>query len=160
MRKLLIVILTFSLLTIILSVVSCNAPTDLNPPGDNFAGYVYFADSSFAFTDGFYAVSVYEDTIIAFNSKPIKSDSLSGIELIGYNYQARYKVYGIPPGKYFIAATWNKYPVQENDIPIILGTYGCDTNMTCSTHVKLVFPNFTGNYINIISWADTSKKMF
>jgi hypothetical protein len=160
MRKLLIVIPSIILLVIVLSVVSCDTPTDLNPPGDAFAGYVYFIDTNFTYSNGFYAIAVYKEGDNPFTSKPLKIDSLSDIELVGSRYQSAYKIHDMPTGKYFIASTWIKYPVEENCNPIVLGTYGCDTSYTCTSHRKLVFPNFTGNFINIYSWADTSKRLY
>lgn len=157
MRTLLLSSSSFILVAIILSVVSCDAPTDLNPPGKNFAGFIYFVDTCFTHTNGYYAISIYNDSIDLSNKVPMKNDSLCEIKFNGTYSVARYKMYDIPDGKFCIASTWVKYPHEESDTPLILGIYGCDTNFNSCNPRKLVFPNFTGNYVNIYSYADTSK---
>jgi hypothetical protein len=158
MKNLFIAFIPLILLVMMLSVTGCDAPTDLNPPGDDFAGYIYFVDTNFTFSsDGFYAVSLYSDSVELFKKKPLKTDSLLAIVKKGSRYEAAYKMHGIPTGKYCIAATWVRYPVSENNIPIVLGIYGCDTSNSCASYKKVIFPNFTGNFHNIFSWADTSR---
>ncbi len=148
-------------LTVCLFICSCDSPQDLNRPGDKLDGYViYIYDTLLAANGGFYSVSVYSaDSTDPFNRVPIRTDSIKQIYMYGYNYEAPYSMDDIPDGRIYIASTWSKYPRVLNEIPIVLGTYGCDTSAACTTYVSVLYPNTQGNYRNLTSWADTTKRL-
>jgi hypothetical protein len=156
-----VVILIHLELFFALIIVSCDLPADMNPPGDSMAGYIMFhSDTGFIYNSGYYAVSLYGDSTFPFNRLPVRSDSLKNIKWDGTGYSCTFHLSGIPTGKYYAASTWIKYPQTPADTPIVLGTYGCDTLYNCTNNKKISFPNFTGNWINIWSWADTSKRLY
>ncbi len=66
----------------------------------------------------------------------------------------------VPAGKYYLAATWSSYPRVEEEIPIVLGTYGCDTNAGCTEHKMILYPNYQGNFRNFSSNTDLGKRLF
>lgn len=136
---------------------SCDAPPDLNPPGDGLGGQIVFIDTNLITYGGYYAISVYNaDSTYPFHRVPYRSDSLQLIRR-DYVYDAFYDMSGIGPGNYYVASTWFHYPKIPNERPIVLATYGCDTSNTCNNHIKIHYPNFEGVYRNIISWTDTAK---
>jgi hypothetical protein len=141
-------------------IFGCESPQDMNRPGDKLDGYIFFVDSNFAAGGGFYSVSVYSaDSINPLARVPIRTDSLNNIYKYGFGYEVQYSMDDIPGGRILIASTWSRYPRIPNEIPMILGTYGCDTSSTCTTHVPVLYPNTQGNFRNIWSWADTTKRL-
>jgi hypothetical protein len=154
-------IYVFSVLLFASFLISCDSLIDLNPPGDSISGYImYHSDTSFAYNTGYYAVSLYGDSTYPFNRLPFRSDSLKNIKWDGTGYSCTFDLSGIPAGKFYVASTWIRYPRQPGDTPVVLGTYGCDTLYNCTASKRISFPYFTGNWINIWSWADTSKKLY
>jgi hypothetical protein len=47
-----------------------------------------------------------------------------------------------------------------NEVQIVLGTYGCDTIIGCTDHKIVEYPNYQGNFRNIIAWTDPAKRLF
>lgn len=144
---------------LIVFVTGCEMPQDLNVPGDNLKGYVTHIDTNLVTVGGFYSVSIFDaDSSNPFHRVPVRTDSMTLCKQ--YNrYWSFYSMSGIGTGHYYIAATWSSYPKVPNEIPKVLGTYGCDTSASCTSHTIVMYPNFQGNFRNITSWTDPGKKM-
>jgi len=141
-------------------ITGCESPQDINRPGDKLDGYISYKDTNLTTLNGFYSVSVYNaDSTNPFNRVPIRTDSLHDFYIENVHYNAMYSMDGIPEGRIYVAATWSRYPKITNEIPIVLGTYGCDTNFLCTSHKAIDYPNYQGNFRNIYSWTDTTKRM-
>ena len=147
---------------IIAAVLSgCEAPGDMNRPGDKLSGYVTHFDTNLILSGGYYSISLFSsDSVVPFNKIPVRTDSLRITRRHDYIcYETTYSMEGIPAGKYYVAATWSRYPRVQNEIPAVLGIYGCDTAANCTNYTEITYPNFDGNFRNIISWSDTTRKM-
>jgi hypothetical protein len=154
-------IITYIILLLALLLTGCEAPQDLNRPGDKMDGYVFYVDTLFITAGGYYSISLYSaDSSSPFQRVPVRTDSLNNIYLHGYNYESQYSMDGIQPGRYYVASTWSRYPKIPNEIPKVLGTYGCDTSYTCSSHKIVAYPNTQGNFRSIWSWTDTTKAIY
>jgi hypothetical protein len=139
--------------------ISCESPQDLNRPGDKLDGYIVHVDMNLDTIGGFYSVSVYSaDSVNPFSRVPVRTDSMT-LTRRDDLYESRYSMDGIAIGRYHIAATWSRYPRIPNEMPIVLGTYGCDTSFNCTDHTIVVYPNFQGNFRNFISWTDLGKRL-
>ncbi len=137
----------------------CEMPQDLNVPGDNLKGYVTHVDTNLITDGGFYSVSVFNaDSTDPFHRVPVMVDSMT-LTRLGDRYWSTYSMSGIPNGNFYVAATWSRYPRIPNEVPIVLGTYGCDTSATCTTHILIMYPNFQGNFRNITSWTNLNKRL-
>jgi hypothetical protein len=139
--------------------ISCEAPTDLNRTGDKLCGYITHVDTNLILGGGYYSVSVFSaDSADPFRKIPIRCDSL---RLTKRNnlYESTYDMNGIPQGRFHVAATWSHYPRIPNEVPIVLGTLGCDTSRSCIDHIILLYPNYHGNFQNFVSWTDTTKRL-
>jgi hypothetical protein len=153
------VILYISVIALMI-VASCDSPQDPNRAGDKLDGYIFFKDTNITTLHGYYSVSIYDANYSdPFNKIPIKTDSLTGLYVENVHYQAMYSMNGIPAGKIFVAVTWSRYPKVQNEIPMVLGTYGCDTNYYCTSHKVIEYPNYQGQFRNIWAWTDTTKKL-
>jgi hypothetical protein len=141
-------------------IISCDNPYELNRPGDKLSGYITHVDSTLYFEGGYYySVSVYiADSTNPFNRVPFRTDSLN-LRRRDRIWETTYDMDGIPPGRYLIAATYSKYPKIPNEVPIVLGTYGCDTNANCVNHKVVEYPNYQGNFRNIFAWTDPAKRL-
>ncbi len=149
-----ILLLTLGIIT------ACDSPTDLNRTGDKLTGYVTHIDSILYLSGGYYSVSIYNaDSTIPFNRVPLRTDSLN-LKKRDWLYETSFDMDGIPAGRYYIAATWSKYPKVPYEIPIVLGTYGCDTIANCMSHKVVEYPNYEGKFRNILSWTDLGKRLF
>ena len=154
-------IITYIILLTVVLFISCEGPQDVNRPGDKMDGYIFFVDSAFVISNGYYSVSLYSaDSSFPFLRVPVRTDSLRNIYLHGFNYEVQYSMDGIAPGRYYIASTWSRYPKIPNEVPKVLGTYGCDTSYTCTNHTVVVYPNTQGNFRSIWSWTDTTKALY
>ncbi len=137
----------------------CSMPDDLNRPGDKLTGYITHIDTNLMLSGGFYSVSVYNAELSdPFNKVPVRTDSMK-LTRRDALYESSYDMDGIAPGKYHVASTWSRYPRVENEVPIVLGTYGCDTSASCTDHKIIVYPNLEGNFRNITSWTDLAKAL-
>ena len=150
--KILIVLLTVF--------AACDPGVDSSRPGNKLSGYVTHIDSTFYLTDGFYSVSIYNaDSLNPFNRVPVRTDSLN-LKRRDWIWETTYDMDNIPAGKYYIAATWSRYPRVPNEIPLVLGTYGCDTAFNCSAHKMVEYPNYEGKFRNIYAWTDPAKRLY
>lgn len=147
-------------LILMFTVSSCESPQDLNRPGDKLDGYVVHIDMNLDTNGGFYSVSLYNaDSVNPFNRVPVRTDSMTLVRRDNL-YESPFQMDGITSGRYYIAATWSRYPRIPNEVPIVLGTYGCDTSSTCTDHKVVLYPNFQGNFRNIYAWTDLSKRLY
>jgi hypothetical protein len=136
---------------------SCDEP-NFQPAGDYISGYVYFTDSNLIPSGGYYSVSLYRNRPRPFDTLPVSVDSL---EILRSTY-GKYSFYRVEckyTGSYFVAVNWIKAPGVLSTPPPVLGTLGCDTAHNCTSHELVAFPNFTGANYEILTWADTSKKL-
>jgi hypothetical protein len=127
------------------------------PQGDYISGWVTFTDTALM-PGGYYAISMYANKPNPFDTLPLKSDSLK-LELDYSVYKAYYRLSNEIKDSYFFAVTWHEYPVLPYLVPPVLGSWGCDTDRTCTAHKVISFPNYTGASYNILCWTDTSKKL-
>jgi len=147
------------ILTVLSLLSSCEMPSDLNSSGDKLQGYITHIDTNLIIGNGYYSVSLYSaDNTNPFHKVPIRTDSLK-LTKRDHLYETTYKMESIPEGNYFVAATWSRYPIIPGEIPIVIGTLGCDTCKTCGNHTLLKYPDLQGIYRNIISWTDTTKRL-
>jgi hypothetical protein len=148
----------YIMLFILIVLAACENPMEMNRPGDKLTGYVTHVDTNLYLTGGFYSVSVFNaDSVNPFNRVPLRTDSLN-LRRRDNLYETSFDMDGIPAGSYYIAATWSAYPRVPNEVPIVLGTYGCDTVLTCVDHKKVDFPNYEGKFRNLFSWTDPGKR--
>lgn len=160
--------LLLSLLTLVYSCKSDDVVTPSTGPANNtINGTVTFADTNF----GSSAVGYYD--IGAFSSwppsgPPASNDSLK-ISKVGGKYQATFSLkslgVGVDSAKYVIAVGWRR--ISGGASPT-MGIYGCDTahytppTSTCPLNpTKITIKNNVGvDGSNMISWADTTKRIF
>jgi hypothetical protein len=147
------------IIVVFAAINGCENPVELNRPGDKLSGYITHIDTNLYLNGGFYSVSVYNaDSTSPFQRVPVRTDSMT-LTRRDALYESTYDMDGIAAGRYYVAATWSRYPRVANEIPIVLGTYGCDTSITCTAHKIIVYPNFDGNFRNITSWTDLNKRL-
>lgn len=156
----LLAVIGFIVVFLLFMLSSCEGPQDVNRPGDKMDGYVYYVDSNLIRSGGYYSVSVYNaDYLDPFGAPPIMTDSIV-LSKIDIHYEAQYTFDGIPDGNYYVASTWSRYPKIPYEVPIVLGIYGCDTSYSCPNPTKILYPNTQGNFRNITSWTDTTKRLY
>lgn len=156
----LLVVVVFILVFFVFLLSSCEGPQDMNRPGDKMDGYVFFVDSNLITTGGYYSVSVYNaDYQDPFRSTPLMTDSIV-LYRVDFHYEAQFTFDGIPAGNVYVASTWSRYPKIPNEAPIVLGIYGCDTAYSCLNPTKVAYPNTQGNFRNITSWTDTTRRIY
>lgn len=124
--------------------------------GDHMSGFVTFTDTNLV-TGGYYAISLYAKKTNPFDTLPLRSDALT-MTLNGNVYKDYFKMTGISNGSYYFAVTWIKNS-EPNFFPIVLGSRGCDTNRQCTNHTVVLFPNYSYDDCNILSWTDTTKRL-
>jgi hypothetical protein len=133
----------------------CN--DNLSPSGNYIAGTITFVDTNIITSGGYYALSVYASQSSPFSYLPLRNDSLV-IQRSGDSCIAHYKV-NLDEGDYYVGATWIRLPFNQNIHPPVLGTYGCDTSLSCTHHTKISIPNYAGaGDCCFKSWTDTTKK--
>ncbi|MEO8512131.1 MAG: hypothetical protein ABI543_01095 [Ignavibacteria bacterium] len=153
-------ITTILILVLFLALIAaCDGPVDPGRSGGKMTGYITHTDSILYMSGGYYSVSIYDaDSSNPFNRVPVRTDSLN-LHRMDWRYQTTYSMDDIPAGRYCIASTWSSYPRVANEIPIVLGTYGCDTTRNCTDYGIVIYPNYEGHFRNIISWTDPTKRL-
>ncbi len=145
---------------VLIYIAACDSPMEPGRSGDKLSGYVSTMDSNLVLNGGFYSVSIFNaDLPNPFTQIPVRTDSLN-MKKRDYIYDTPFTMEGVPDGRYYIAATWSVYPRNPNEVPIVLGTYGCDTASNCSNHILVVYPNYDGQFRNLLSWTDLGKRLF
>ena len=152
-----LLILSILLFVLLLFMQSCS-DNSFQPSGDYISGWVIFNDTNFI-RGGYYAISMYENNSNPFSYMPLRSDSLP-MKKYGTGNMIYYRFTNNDNGHYYFGVTWIQSPPVQNQRPPVLGTLGCDTNSNCSDHLLIAFPNFTGANYNIVSWTDTTKRLY
>lgn len=148
------------LLASLILVTACDPPVDVSRPGDKLSGYVTHIDSVLYMNGGYYSISIYNaDSSNPFNRVPVRTDSLN-LTRRDWLYETPFTMEAVPSGRYYIAATWSSYPKIPNEIPLVLGTYGCDTNANCSSHKIVEYPNYEGKFRNLFAWTNPAKRLY
>ena len=143
---------------ILMFFAACGNPEDFNRPGDNLTGYITHINQD-TISGGYYSISIFSaDSTNPFNRVPVRTDSLN-LKKRDYVFETSFDMNGIQQGVYYVAATWSRYPKVLNEIPIVLGTYGCDTSFSCTEYIRVAYPNYEGKFRNIVSWTDSTKRM-
>ena len=135
-------LMCFSLLIIFFAFYSCGDDIAGSNSNDSaIGGIVTFVDSGFYFNSAYYyAVCIYADSTNPLSHPPVSIDS---VQINLQNKTAYYKVTNIAAGKYYVASAYVKY--SNKSVVLLLGSYGCDTNPTCSNLKKLTVPSAAGN---------------
>ena len=122
--------------------------------GNSIQGKITFVDSSFYTQGGTYAVALYAyKPPASFSYEPVAVQNISPSKSV--NYTISYD----GGGYYYIAVVWiNNSNISE--LPMVLGVHGCDTTHNCDNEISIAFPNYTGHSFDIVSWADTTKKLY
>lgn len=145
-------------IVIIILIAACGNPADFNKPGDNLSGYITHVNMNLI-PGGYYSVSIFNaDSTDPFHRVPVRTDSLN-LKQRDHLFETIYDMHGVQLGHYYVAATWSRYPKVENEVPMVLGIYGCDTSMTCTSYIILAYPNYDALFRNITSWTDSTKRM-
>ncbi len=145
----------FCCIFLLLIFKGCDYPVTYQPTGDYISGYAIFTDTDFMHGNGYYAIALYSCkgsplTSIPYNTDTIKMDSLTN--------EYYWRIACEDKGNYYLAVVW-KETASSHEIPMVLGTYGCDTTHFCHEHKVIAFPNFTGANYNILCWADSTKRL-
>ena len=157
-KKYLHLILIPVIIFVVLIFAQSCSDNSLQPSGDYISGWIGFKDTNFV-RGGYYAISMYANKPNPFDTLPIRSDSLP-MKVYGNGKQVYYRFTCMDKGAYYFGVTWIKSPPVPNLKPPVLGTLGCDTNYNCTDHLIVMFPNFTGASYNIISWTDTTRRLY
>jgi hypothetical protein len=139
---------------LITSISSCGSDLGMQPEGNYISGYAIFVDTNFIHGDGYYAIALYGSGNSPYSTAPLQT---SRIEMVGKLNPYYYRITWDGSGNCYGAIVWMN---NNNNPPLILGTYGCDTNRNCSNHKVISFPNYTGANYNIICYADTTRKLY
>ncbi len=133
-----------------------------NPTYDanSINGTVTFVDTNFEGTDsGSYLISAYPEAGWPPTGGPTAYATLNITPgQTAYNY----KLVGLSDGNYVVSVGYRKLIGGQSPI---MSIYGCDTlhSMTCllTPTLKATITNNAGvGNINMLSWADTSKKIY
>lgn len=133
---------------------------------NSIKGIVTFVDTNFVLTGGNYLISAYPSTGWPPMAGPTAFDTIKVIRtnnILNTNYN--YKLININPGAYIVSVTYRKITGGQSPI---LSVYGCDTvrfqYSSCFLNPPLSANIGSNNQgvggINMISWADTAKKVY
>ncbi len=142
-----------AIISTIFLIQSCSDDMSTQPQGNYISGYASFVDTNYVHSGGQYSIALFSSNS-SLSSTPIV---VTPISMSGTN-PFYYRIQWDGTGSFFAAIVWVRNS-GGNTSPIILGTYGCDTSHTCSSHQSITFPNYTGANYNIICWADTTHSL-
>ena len=150
----------------IVSIYSCSESQDVvtnpTPQSNTVSGTVTFADTNFITSGGVYDIGVFPNPSnppTYWFGPPTAFDTLVITNNNGL-YQANYTISSVPDGDYVVAVGFRKDSGGQSPV---MGVYGCDTAHTsCFLNPQRVsIVNNAGvDGINILSWADTTNKIF
>ncbi len=148
--------LTFLIISGIL-LGNCGGDSSVNAPQDFVTGTITFNGSNFYYSGGYYAVTIFSaDSSNPFHRVPVKSDSLAITNNNGV-YSAYYKTSGLS-GNYYITSSWFRH---SNNQAIVIGAYGCDTTVNCTTATIVAVPNYAGDGpFNFRSSVNPTRNIF
>jgi hypothetical protein len=136
------------------------ACTDTSLTGLMIKGRVTFVDTNFIRTGGTYLISAYPETGWPPTGGPSAFDT---IRISGNNLNYCYTLSNLPSAqRYVVSVGFRKATGGQSPI---LSVYGCDTlhSIPCLLNPPRKADLTSGQgvkYINLLSWADTSKKIF
>jgi len=138
-----------------------NFTTLVGPLPNSISGVVTFVDSTFVYPFNYF-VGLWTYWNPTTNT-PYAIDTIS-LQHNGNHYTASYLFRNLPNGRYYVATMYSSSPDFFNDP--ILGIYGCDTvhlqYSGCPTSPTgvMIQNNFGQANINLLTWADTTKRIF
>jgi hypothetical protein len=133
----------------------CSDNTTIPVQGNSISGHVTFADTHFVSSGGQYEIALYPNEYPPFFSLPVKTETLV-MEQVNVS---RYTIYWDGDRKFFLGVVWKGDSTNPNP-PVIIGVYGCDTSHICYPTKMAYFPNVPVRTYDILSWADTSKRIY
>jgi hypothetical protein len=133
---------------------ACDMSADMQPKGNYISGHLSFIDTNFAKSGGHYAIGLYLNQTSPFLYKPAYTQVINPDIL---NTSLYYRIICDGQGSYIVSAIWMNDSC--NEVPEVLGTFGCDTSRTCTSPDLISFPNYTGADYLFSCWADTCKKL-
>jgi hypothetical protein len=145
--------------------------TPVNPPDTSCSdttlevskikGKVTFVDTNFVRTGGIYLISAYPRTGWPPMGPPTSYDTL---RISGNNLTYCYSLQGIsgPDTNYVVTVGFRK---TTGGASPVMSVYGCDTNhsVTCwlmNPPTVRVGASSGARYVNLLSWSDTTKKLY
>lgn len=159
--------ISFVIILIVLAYSCSDDPTQpVGPEARSINGMVNFVDTNFILTGGSYLIAAYPSTgwppmggPAAFDT--IKLSRTGNILNKSYNYKLR----DLNPGDYVVTVGFRKLTGGQSPI---ISVYGCDTARAQYSQCFLNPPkratigpeNQGTENINMLSWADTTKKVF
>ena len=139
------------------------------PDAKSINGTVTFVDTNFILSGGTYLISAYPSTAWPPTAGPTAYDTISITRtnnILNLNYN--YKLSDINPGNYVVSVGFRKTTGGQSPI---MSIYGCDTlrasspgGLTClftpSKLATIGAENQGTEGINMLSWSDTTKKIY
>lgn|GEM_PF-845659 len=176
MKKLILnpIIQTLFAILLMVSVYSCSEDTVVTPPvtgpdAKSVNGTIKFVDTNFILSGGTYLISAYPSTGWPPMAGPTAFDTVkitrsNNVLNLSYNY----KLVDLNPGSYVVSVGFRKATGGQSPI---MSVYGCDTarflngaGSSCFLNPPLKAIIGTNNEgtvgINMISWSDTTKKVY
>lgn len=154
---------------IAVSIYSCSEDDDpvtpVGPDAKSINGTVTFVDANFVSGGGVYLISAYPASGWPPTGGPAAYDT---INVTGSTTSYAYKLVDLNPGSYVVSVGYRKITGGQSPI---MSVYGCDTarflngaGSTCFLNPPLKATIGTNNEgtegINMLSWADTTKKVY
>ncbi len=159
---------------LMISVYSCSEdsttnPTPVGPAAKTINGTVTFVDTNFVLTGGTYLISAYPSTGWPPMAGPAAFDTIkitrtNNVPNLSYGYTLK----DLNPGNYVVSVGFRKTTGGQSPI---MSVYGCDTARFLNGAGSSCFLNPPKNAtigaenqgtegINMLSWSDTTKKVF
>ncbi|MDQ3020809.1 MAG: hypothetical protein M3R36_09600 [Bacteroidota bacterium] len=164
---------TLLVLMILFTAYSCSDDdtviTPLGPDARSINGTVNFVDTNFILSGGTYLISAYPSAGWPPSGGPAAFDTIKITRTINVlNLSYNYQLTDLNPGDYVVSVGFRK--VTGGQSPI-MSIYGCDTaraiypaGLTClfapSKKATIGPENQGAEGISMLSWSDTTKKIF
>lgn len=157
-------------IALIISVYSCsedNATTPQGPDANTINGTVSFVDTNFILSGGTYLISAYPSASWPPTGGPAAFDTIKitrSNNILNLNYT--YKLKDVSPGDYVVSVGFRKATGGQSPI---MSVYGCDTARAITGSMCFLNPtkkatigsnNQGTENINMLSWSDTTKKVY
>jgi hypothetical protein len=141
------------LIFVVILIQKCGGDSSVNETGDSMSGTVTYISSVFYPQYGYYAISIFGDSANPYTHTPVRSDTIHVITGTSSYY---WKMYGVPPGYYYIGTTYRTSSGFE-----VQGGYGCDTTKHCTNPTRIAFPSNAGaGSLNFLSFADPNYYIY
>lgn len=156
---------------LIFTVYSCSdddkTVTPTGPEAKTINGNIRFVDTNFILTGGTYLISAYPSTGWPPMSGPAAYDTIhvtrtNNVLNLSYNYQLK----DLNPGDYVVSVGFRKSTGGQSPI---MSVYGCDTARAINGSMCFLNPPLKATIgannegvegISMISWSDTTKKVY